>query len=326
MGYMARPLRIEFEKAFYHITSRGNEKKKIFLDEYDKNKFLEIIDDLYLKYCFVVYAYVLMDNHYHLLLETPLPNLSRIMQDLGSHYTQYFNSRHLRVGHLFQGRYKSILVDKENYLLTLSRYIHLNPVRANKIKFPEKYEWSSLKYFKDCIKTPQWLNTKYILNEFNSYEKYLKFIHGGIKNTNNPFEQVYSQFILGEASYIKKIIEKIDIDQKNNAEISFCKEIRKTITADEISKVILQYFNVGADIFIKSKNKNNLARKFYIYFLRKYTALPLKVLSKKLGCITNTAITKSYNRFLTEIEKNKEHKKTAVALEKKIQNMSYVSG
>ena len=140
---MGRPLRIEFENAVYHITSRGNERKKIYRDDGDKENFLGLLEDYKNRYNFVIHCFVLMDNHYHLVIETLRPNLIKIMHGLNSGYTGYFNKKYKRSGHLFQGRYKAIIVDKENYLLELSRYVHLNPLRAKIINKTKDYKWSS---------------------------------------------------------------------------------------------------------------------------------------------------------------------------------------
>ena len=138
---MARPLRITYPGAFYHVTSRGNERKNVFKSKRDRVKFLEYLDSATKRYDAVIHAFCLMDNHYHLLLETPSGNLPQIMRHTNGAYTTYFNVKRERSGHLFQGRYKAILVDMDEYAKELSRYIHLNPVRAKMVKTPEEYEW-----------------------------------------------------------------------------------------------------------------------------------------------------------------------------------------
>jgi len=130
---MARPLRIEYEGALYHITTRGNARAAIFLADEDRNLFLKTLSEVPIRYGWICHAYCLMPNHYHLLVETPSPNLSRGMQLLNGIYTQEFNRQHKRSGHLFQGRFKAILVEKESHLLELARYIVLNPVRAGMV-------------------------------------------------------------------------------------------------------------------------------------------------------------------------------------------------
>ncbi|MCH8056115.1 MAG: transposase, partial [Deltaproteobacteria bacterium] len=145
---MARPLRIEYPGATYHVTSRGNERKAIFRGDLDRRKFLELLSSSVEQFILQLHAYVFMDNHYHLLVETPEGGLSRAVRYLNGVYTQYFNRRHRRVGHLFQGRYKAILIDKDSYLAELSRYIHLNPWRVRSgVKDPLRYRWSSLRAY-----------------------------------------------------------------------------------------------------------------------------------------------------------------------------------
>ena len=140
---MARPLRIEFPGALYHVTSRGNARQRVFRDDEDRETFLATLAWVVARFRWRCHAYCLMDNHIHLLIDTPQPNLSRGMRQLNGVYTQRFNRRHRRVGHLFQGRFQAILVEKEGYLLELARYIVLNPVRAKMVKTPERYPWSS---------------------------------------------------------------------------------------------------------------------------------------------------------------------------------------
>ncbi len=138
---MARPLRITYPGAFYHITSRGNERKNIFKSQRDREQFLRYLESATERYGAKIHVYCLMSNHYHLLLETPLANLSQIMRHINGAYTTYFNIKRERAGHLFQGRYKAILVEMDEYAQELSRYIHLNPVRAGIAEMPEQYPW-----------------------------------------------------------------------------------------------------------------------------------------------------------------------------------------
>jgi len=149
---MARPLRIEYPGAYYHVTSRGNERRAIFADDTDKRRFLEILETTSNLFGVEVHGYVMMENHFHLILMTPMANLQKFMQRFNTSYTVYFNRRHYRTGHLFQGRYRALLIDRDTYLLELSRYLHLNPVRIKKyscLEIEEKqrilkaYPWSS---------------------------------------------------------------------------------------------------------------------------------------------------------------------------------------
>ena len=156
---MSRPLRIQYAGALYHITSRGNERKPIYQDEADFRLFMATLEEVCDRFNWVIHSWCLMTNHYHLLVETPDANLSVGMRQLNGVYTVRFNHRHGRVGHLFQGRYKGILVDKSAYLLELNRYIVLNPVRANMVEAPEDWPWSSYRYTLGQCPSPPWLAT-----------------------------------------------------------------------------------------------------------------------------------------------------------------------
>ena len=160
---MARPWRIEYAGARYHVLSRGNGRQDIFYDDSDRLLFLKTVGEMSERFEVHVCAYVLMGNHYHLLLKTPRGNLSRCMQWLGVTYTRRFNLRHLRSGHLFQGRFKSILVQDDAYLLRLTYYIHRNPLRAGIVERLADYRWSSYRCYAYGRKTPDWLSNDLIL-------------------------------------------------------------------------------------------------------------------------------------------------------------------
>ena len=163
---MSRPLRIEFPGAFYHVTSRGNARQKIHSDDRDRAQFLVTLAGGVDRYAWRCHAYCLMPNHYHLLIETPKPTLSLGMRQLNGLYTQVYNRRHGRVGHLFQGRFKAILVEKEAYLLELLRYVVLNPVRAGLVRRPGAWRWSSYDAFVGAAPCPPWLNMDWVLDQF----------------------------------------------------------------------------------------------------------------------------------------------------------------
>ncbi|MBM4141935.1 MAG: addiction module toxin RelE [Nitrospira sp.] len=205
---MARPLRIEFPNAAYHITSRGNARQRIFLDARDYSTFLEILCSVVKKLNWILHVYCLMSNHYHLLLETPEGNLSRGMRQLNGIYTQQFNRRHNRIGHVLQGRYKAILVDKDNYLLELCRYVVLNPVRAGVVRSPKEWQWSSYGSTTGYRKGIPCLTTEWILLQFGNERKeasrrYREFVHEGLKE-ESPLKEVKGQLFLGEDSFIER--------------------------------------------------------------------------------------------------------------------------
>jgi REP element-mobilizing transposase RayT len=208
---MARPLRIEYEGAHYHVTSRGNERKAIFRGDLDRKKFLELIRRAVEQFDLRLHAYVLMANHYHLLIETRRAGLNRALRYLNGVYTQAFNRRHNRVGHLFQGRYKAILVEKESYLLELSRYIHLNPWRLKESMDPVKYPWSSLGSYVGVRTVPSWLTVKDVLSHFGSKGKrgYREFVAAGIKGgIRTPWDDVRGQAVMGSEEFIGEIMSR----------------------------------------------------------------------------------------------------------------------
>ncbi len=165
---MARPLRLEFPGAVYHITARGNERRPVFRDDEDRRLFLSMVERTVARWRWVVHGYCLMGNHYHLVIETPEANLSRGMRQLNGEYTQAFNRRHRRVGHLFQGRFKALVVEKESHLLEVSRYVVLNPVKARgmQVRGPEDWPWSSYRATAGDEAPPAWLTVSWILSRF----------------------------------------------------------------------------------------------------------------------------------------------------------------
>ena len=168
---MARPLRVEYPGAYYHVINRGNAGENIFIDERDREKFLEYLAKGTERFITKIHTYCLMSNHYHLLIETPQANLSVAIQWLNVSYSVYFNKRHRRRGHLFQGRFKAILLDANEYLILLSRYIHLNPVRAKMVTHPLEYSWSSYPVFAGKRRKPDWLITETVLSYFGKEKK-----------------------------------------------------------------------------------------------------------------------------------------------------------
>lgn len=206
---MARPLRIEYSGAIYHITARGNARESIYLDDEDYARFLDCLCAVVKRFNWILHAYCLMSNHYHLLIETPEGNLSRGMRHLNGIYTQQFNRRHNRVGHILQGRYKAIVVDKDNYLLELSRYIVLNPIRAGTASGPREWQWSSYKSTAGYGKGIPCLTKDWILSQFGRERaeaeiRYRAFVRAGLK-AKTPWKEVRGQLYLGDENFIDKI-------------------------------------------------------------------------------------------------------------------------
>jgi REP element-mobilizing transposase RayT len=204
---MARPLRIEFPGAVYHVTSRGNARADIFADDSDRELFLKTLGQVVRRLNWLCHAYCLMNNHYHLLIETPEGNLSAGMRQLNGVYTQAFNRAHGRDGHLFKGRFKAILVEKESHLLELCRYVVLNPVRAGLVARPEQHLWSSYLPTLGKAEKPEFLTTAWLLGNFatslpESRRRYRQFVQEGMAQSDAPWEKLAGQMILGTESFI----------------------------------------------------------------------------------------------------------------------------
>ncbi|MGE3296063.1 MAG: transposase [Porticoccaceae bacterium] len=206
---MARPLRLEFPNAIYHVTARGNARSDIFLDDEDRELFLVCLGEVVTRFGWLCHAYCLMGNHYHLMIETPEGNLSLGMRQLNGVYTQRFNRRHGRVGPLFQGRYKAILVDRDSYLLELCRYVVLNPIRAGMVKKIERYGWSSYPATLGLAACPAWLATDWILGQFAktravARRRYAQFVAEGA-GLASPWPEVRGQALLGSEDFVEKM-------------------------------------------------------------------------------------------------------------------------
>ena len=210
---MARPLRIEYPGALYHVTARGNGRAEIFLDDGGRAGFLEILAAMVSRFGWLVHAYCLMDNHYHLLMETPEANLGHGMRQLNGIHTQRLNRAHGRTGHVFEGRYKSILVEKERHLLELSRYVVLNPVRAGMVGEAGDWRWSSFLATAGEVETPDWLHTGALLALFSgggieARRAYARFTAEGV-GAASPWESLRHQMLLGGEYFIGRMADRL---------------------------------------------------------------------------------------------------------------------
>ncbi len=206
---MARPLRIEFAGAVYHLTSRGDRREDVFLDDADRAMFLEVLAGVCDRFRWVCHAYCLMSNHYHLLIETRESTLAQGMRQLNGVFTQRSNRRHGHVGHVFQGRYKAILVQKETYLLELARYVVLNPVRAGMVRSAKDWPWSSYRATAGWTEAPVWLGVDWLLSAFGSKRKaaldaYRRFVSEG-RGSRSPWNDLKRQVYLGDDAFVESM-------------------------------------------------------------------------------------------------------------------------
>jgi REP element-mobilizing transposase RayT len=297
---MARPLRIAYPGAFYHVTSRGNEQKDVFKSRKDREKFLEYLASATQRYGALIHAYCLMSNHYHLLLETPAGNLSQIMQHINSAYTTYFNIKRKRAGHLFQGRYKAILVEADEYATELSRYIHLNPVRAGIVSNPEDYPWSSYRSYIGEGNVTEWLKREFILGYFgkrtaDAMKKYRKFVEDMLgEEYESPLKNTFGTAILGTAGFIETI----------TATHLSTKEVERDVPAlrQFASNPSLEEIRTAVNTQIVGDEK--LARQAGMYLCHRYSGEKLRTIGE-LYNVRESAITEASRLFPRKMEKDK---------------------
>ena len=261
---MSRPWRIEYEGALYHLLSRGNERSDIFMSDKDRSSFLDAVDEMSERFAIDVFAYVLMDNHYHLLVRTRRANLKKAMQWFGTTYTQRFNRRHFRSGHLFQGRYKSIIIQNDSYLLQLSYYIHRNPLRAGIVKRLAGYRWSSYNVYAYGRKVPKWLSTGLILSQFaeaqDCQRSYREKVQKYASEEKRLFEDLRHGLILGSKQFVNKIRKKY-APSKTEFSIPQQRQVAKSFDAENYLRKAEQIFGCDVEHFKHKKRLSGAEKK-----------------------------------------------------------------
>ena len=316
---MARPIRIEYEHAFYHVVSRGHRRENIFRSNLDRKKFLEKLEQTVERHRLKIHVYVLMSNHFHLLIETPDANLSKAMHDLNASYANWYRSKYKLIGSIFQGRYKAILVEKDEYFVVLSAYIHLNPVRAGIVKTPEAYLWSSFRCYSGKSKTPHFLFIFDILEKFKTKRDYQKYVMDLLRDEKEiRSEEVYGiNSILGSTGFIRQVLAGVVKHDLRDREIREVKEFRR-LSAEALMEIVMREFRIGEDQ-IKSRKRGNPYRKLFIYLLRKHTGISLREIGELMK-MDYGAVSELARYFGKEIEKNKEMKKMVERVSKEIRH------
>jgi len=308
---MGRQWRIEFAGAFYHILSRGNEGRDIFYNDEVRRLFLDTLADMSERFDLNIYAYVLMGNHYHLLLSTNIANLSKAMQWFGLTYTRRFNNRHLRNGHLFQGRYKSILVQNDAYLVRLSCYIHRNPLRAGIVKRLADYKWSSYNHYAYNKKSPPWLATDVILSQFtnadNKNEAYREKAQKYSEEESRIWEDLRHGIILGSEDFVSKI-KTAYLPDSPDSEIPQQKIMAKEFDPEKLLNMAAKHLDCDLKRFketprISSKEKEN--RDILMYLLWKTGRLANANVGNLFG-VTYSSVSHSIRALSDRLKKDKE--------------------
>jgi REP-associated tyrosine transposase len=305
---VARPLRLEYPGAIYHLIARGHERSNIYRDADDRKKFLALLGSIGRDEQWLVHAYCLMTNHYHLLVETPKGVLSRGMRSLNGRYTQWFNRRHKRNGHLFEGRFKSVLVQKESHLLELVRYVVLNPVRARLVERPGDWRWSSYRATSGRGPAPEWLERDWTLGQFArnrsaAGEAFRRFVAEG-RNDGKAIEDLERRPYVGDQAFLEKI--QVMVAERHSEEIPL--RFRKLVETDleAIRTAVAKEWHVAPESL--SRRRGGAQKKAAIYLARKLTHLAGRQIGQAFG-VKSARV----SNIVTEIEQGRDPALTARA-------------
>ena len=313
---MARQIRIEYPGAFYHVFSRGNQKQPVFLSDDDRYFFLNCLRKACEKYGVIVHAYCLMLNHFHLIMETPLGNLSNMMHFLITKYTVYFNKKHKRQGHLFQGRYRSVLVEAVGYAKELSRYVHLNPVRAGLVSRPEDYTWSSFLCYLGVNRPEGWLETAVVLKLFSddpqmARKTYQAFVSHAIGK--EPLDRIRNSVktgVLGSEEFIARIkrtyltedIEKPDREKPQLKRLVRRPEMSRIFSASELCLGPRNKLLIPIAIFISHKNASYRLRELAEFFSLSISGVANACKRAQAAMLGNAALVRAVEQIEQEIK------------------------
>ena len=321
---MARPLRFAYKGALYHVHARGNERRKIFFTDRDYEKFKDYLTSAIEKYHCLIHCYVLMGNHFHLIIETPGANISNVMHYISGSYTTYINIKRGRNGHLFQGRYKSILVDKDSYLMELSRYIHLNPVRAKMVEKPEEYPYSSYNSY-ITGKPEKIVTTDLLLGMLSKQRKeaqreYRSYVENGIGEVlKNPLDNAYGGIILGGERFIKGVLETIKEGYIESEEVSHRKALKKDIGMEEIIEGVCRHFKVPREAVVKRQRGD--IKNIAIYLIKRHTGVTNNEIGTLFGNVSFSAVSKTYRRLLERLQTDRVLRKQVETIDSSISNV-----
>ena len=291
---MSRALRVEYPGAFYHVLNRGQRRESIVQDDTDRARFLALLERMAGLFQVRIHAYCLMANHYHLIVETPTGNLSRAMHWLHVSYAGYYNRRHHCSGHVFQGRFKAILVEAGNYLESLSRYVHRNPVRARLAAHPWDYPWSSCRCFVRAEKVPPWLEVDRILGGFArtkivARRRYAAYVSES--ETTNPFDDVVGGSVLGSESFLQWVQRTVLPHLDQTRDTPNRDRLVQRPSVERIVEEVAAEYEVPTEYILSRGHKQNQARDVAIYLSRELTGVCCRELGRHFGGISGAGIT-----------------------------------
>ena len=307
---MARQWRIEFPGAFYHIISRGNGRQDIFLSDRDRQAFIALLHEVSDRYAIDIGAYVLMDNHYHLLLRTREANLSRAMQWFGTTFTRRFHNHNHTSGHLFQGRFKSLLVENDAYLVQLSCYIHRNPLRAGMASRLADYPWSSYPYLAYKKKPPAWLRTDLILGRFdtaNRHAAYRRKVELYSDQDGKLWNDVKHGLVYGSQNFIEQLKEQF-LDDRKSAELPQHNRLLLDADPQALAQQAAAGFSLDLETIRHTRRISRQAkeqRDMLIYFLWETGKLSNQSIATLLG-LTYSNISRRLSLFRATMDREKD--------------------
>ncbi len=315
---MARPLRIQYSGAYYHVTCQGNDRRSIYRDDSDRGLFLEKLKASIEIYGVALHAYVLMGNHFHLLVQTPKANLSEFMRHFNIAYTGAYNRRHKRVGHLYQGRYKAILVEGDTYLLELSRYLHLNPIRIKPHKgrgyneqwrVLEKYRWSSLRGYLRATERESWVNYDEVLGQVGgSRSRYRQFIEEGLESGyDTPWEKLKGQVILGREEFVRKLKGKTNGKASSREQPSM--KILEAVSPDEVLKKVSRELGIKTEELVGKRPARRDCRALVMEMMYRYGRVGQVEIGRLMGGLDYSTVSRERKRLREKTDVDRDLKR-----------------
>lgn len=314
---MVRPLRIQYPGAFYHVTCRGNERRRIFLDDDDRYRFLKFLDESLTIYQVRLYAYVMMGNHFHLVVQTLRANLSEFMRRFNICYTGWFNYHHGTCGHLYQGRYKAFLVDADSYLLELSRYVHLNPVRVGKyrklscheqMQYVEQYWWSSLPGYLNKRKSVEFVVYDMVLSVVGDQRGYRRFLLDGLRSgVKDPFKNVQYRMVLGGDDFVSRVRSEYLGNGSLSEQPVYREMVSEVIASDKVLASVIRALGVDIDR-VRVRLGSSIERGIIAELLYRYSGITQREIGQLLGGVGYTTVSMMRRHLSEEMKKNEDAK------------------
>ena len=304
---MSRPLRINVKDGCYHVTSRGNERKNIVRDDRDRNRWASLLDQTVRRRRWRVFAYALLDNHFHIYLQVPDADLSEGMAEMLTAYSVWFNKRHRRTGHLFQGRFKSILVESAGHDWELTRYVHLNPVRAGLAIAPEKFQWGSCRFYFNQKGAPEWLDWQRVLQMHGktlgeARKEYAAYLLQGMQASHErPTDEAYASTVLGSSEFLSRIRELL-LDRGSLREVPASRAISMSFRSESIEAAVSAVYDVERTAFMAKRSTEQEARGAALFLMRQMTALALADIGKRFGGVSAQSVAVAVSRFAKKYE------------------------